>query len=129
MTTDLMMLAASAGLAWLLIMTAATPKLMKQGLAWGMGNRDHAATFPPWVERATRAHANLHENLILFAIVVLVVHITGHADDTSATGAVVFFAARVVHAIVYVAGVPGVRTLAWVVSVAGMFMIASTLLG
>lgn len=129
MTTDLSMLLASAGLAWVLIMAAAMPKLMKQGLSWGLGNRDDAGEFAPWIDRATRAHANLNENLILFAIVVLVVHATGHANDTSATGAVVFFAARVVHALVYIAGIPGVRTLAWAVSLVGLFMVASTLLG
>jgi len=129
MTTDLLMLAASAGLAWVLIMTAATPKLIKKGLAWGFSNRDHDEHFAPWVERADRAHANLQENLIIFASLVVVVHLTGHANGTSATGAVIFFAARVAHAIIYVAGVPMVRTLVWAVSIVGMFMVASTLLG
>ena len=130
MTTDLLMLALSAGLAWLLIMTSATPKLLRQGLGWGMGNRDGTpTTFAPWVHRTDRAHANLQENLILFAILVIVAHLTGRANETSATGAIVFFAARVAHALVYIAGIPGLRTLVWAVSVAGMFMVASTLVG
>jgi len=128
LTTDLTMLAASAGLAWLLILTAAMPALLSKGLAWGLGNRDDSAPAAGWVGRAERAHANLAENLIIFAILVLVVHVAGRANDTSATGAVIFFGARVAHAVVYIAGIPGVRTLVWVVSLVGMFMVASALL-
>ncbi|TNF22608.1 MAG: MAPEG family protein [Deltaproteobacteria bacterium] len=128
MTTELTMLAASAGLAWILIMTAALPKILSEGMGWAFGNRAETPPGAPWVERATRAHANLHENLIIFAILVLVAHVAGRSSDASATGAVIFFAARVAHALVYIAGIPGLRTLVWAVSVGGMFMVASALL-
>ena len=44
------------------------------------------------------------------------------------TGAMIFFWARVAYAVIYLVGIPWLRTLAWVVSVIGMAMIVSVLL-
>ena len=129
MTTDLTMLLMTAGLHWVLIMAGAMPRLAANGLRWGLGNReDGSEGHAPWVERAHRASVNLQENLILFAIVVLVVHVTGRANDESALGAQVFFWARVGHAVVYLAGIPVLRTVAWLVSLAGLLMTASVVM-
>jgi uncharacterized MAPEG superfamily protein len=42
----------------------------------------------------------------------------------TALGAMIFFWARLAHAIIYVVGLPWLRTLAWAVSVIGMVTIA-----
>jgi uncharacterized MAPEG superfamily protein len=39
-------------------------------------------------------------------------------------GAAIFFWARLAHAIIYLIGIPWLRTLAWAVSVIGMIIIA-----
>ena len=70
----------------------------------------------------------MNENLPLFAALVLVVHVAGKANETSALGAQVFFYARVVHTVIYAFGVPYVRTFVWAVSVVGMGMVAWPLL-
>lgn len=129
MTTDLWMLVAAALLQWVLLMGSALPKIFIRGLPWAFGNRaGDAKPLPDWVGRLDRASDNLQENLILFAIVVLVVHATGSANETSATGAILFLGARVAHAVVYLAGIPVIRTLIWAVGVAGMFMVATALI-
>lgn len=125
MTTDLWMLVASAGLCWVLILVSAIPALKDPKV--GLGNRDDVPDAAGAIARAQRATRNLQENLPLFAILVLVAHVSGAAGDTSALGAQIFFGARVAHALVYIAGVPGLRTLIWVVSIVGMGMIASAL--
>jgi len=128
MTTDLGMLVASAVLAWTLLMASATPTLLAHPL-WALGARDEPIDPPKRLQaRTKRATANLVENLPLFAVLVLVVHAAGKADATSATGAQVFFGARVVHAILYVAGVPFLRTVIWAASIAGLGMVGSVLL-
>lgn len=99
------------------------------GLAWGFGNRDRPLDVAPWVGRAERAHANLIENLAPFAILVLVAHVAGKANDTTALGATLFFWGRVAHAAVYVAGIPYLRTAAFFVGTAGELLILSQLLG
>jgi uncharacterized MAPEG superfamily protein len=68
------------------------------------------------------------ENLAIFAIFVLIAQMTGRANATTALGATLFFWARLVYAIVYVAGIPWLRTLIWGVSLAGIIMVGSQLL-
>lgn len=128
MTIDLWMLVASAGLQWALIMTAATPRLLLNGIPWAVSNREtKSVEVPKWAERAQRTSDNMQENLVLLAILVLVVHVADLANDTTALGTQVFLGARIVHTLVFFAGVPWVRTVAWAVSVVGMGMVASVL--
>ena len=74
--------------------------------------------------RAKRAHLNMLENIVLFAALVLIAAVAGKANATTAMGAMIFFWGRLAYAIIYVAGIPWLRTGAWVVSVVGMAMIA-----
>ena len=128
MTTDLTMLALSALLTLVLAFPPTVALLMTRGLPFTAGNRDEPYTLPVWGERAKRAHRNLLENLPIFAAVVLVAHVAGAANDTTALGATLFFWARVVHAGVYIAGIPWVRTGAFGVSLVGLLMIAAQIL-
>lgn len=124
LTTDLRMLVYTGVLCLLipavyLVGRARTPG----GLKWGVGNRGDKMAFPGWSERAERAHANLVENLAPFAILVLVAHLSGQANELTALGARAFFWLRVAHAVVYIAGITGVRTLIFVASIAAEVMI------
>ncbi|WP_374763013.1 MAPEG family protein [Yunchengibacter salinarum] len=65
----------------------------------------------PWAGRARRAHANAVENLAVFAALLLAVVLSGKASDTVALLAQLFFYARLGHALVYIAGLPLIRTL------------------
>lgn len=70
---------------------------------------------PPWYRRSLRAHANCVENLPVFAVIVVVAHLTG-TDLRSLDGlAIAFLALRVAHTTVHVAfeqtnGVTAVRS-------------------
>lgn len=129
MTTDLWMLAAAALLSWGLIMAEATPGILKYGMVWASGNREDPVPEPTgWWLRLRRCSANMQENLPLFAILVLVAHVSGEADATSALGAQIFVGARLLHAATYIAGLPYLRTAIWGVSVVGMGMIATSLM-
>ena len=80
-----------------------------------------------WAGRAQRAHRNMLENLILFAILVLVAKAAGVSNSMTLLGAQLFFWGRVAHAIVYIAGIPWARTAAWTVSVIGLILICGQL--
>ena len=54
--------------------------------------------------------------------------LTCKANATTAMGAMIFFWARLAYAVIYLIGIPWLRTLAWFVSVIGMVMIAWVLL-
>ena len=126
MTTDLHYLAYCVVLTWVMLMVASlsrakawTPK----GLLLAFGNRDDLPPATPFDARADRAAKNMLENLVLFAVVVLVARLGGIEPNKIATGAAVFFWARVVYFFVYLAGIPYLRTAVWAVSVAGLVMI------
>jgi uncharacterized MAPEG superfamily protein len=91
------------------------------------GNRDKMPPLTGWASRAQRAHLNMLESLVVFAIFVLVAHAMGRFNATTALGANLFFWGRLVYAAVYVIGVPWLRTLIWGVSVAGLVLILSQL--
>ncbi len=68
-----------------------------------------------WAERAMKAHANASANLPVFAAAILIVVISQTTNEITAMAAMIYFYARLVHLIVYILGVPGLRTLAFLV--------------
>jgi uncharacterized MAPEG superfamily protein len=129
MTTDLWVLAWSAVLCLVIPYPGVTVLLqMPGGWAWGVGNRDTPFAVPPWLERTRRAHANMVENLVPFACLVLVAHVGGKANATTAFAAELFLAARVVYTLVYMAGIPVLRTLLFAVAVLADFLILMQIL-
>jgi len=80
---------------------------------------------PPWGKRADRAHINAVETFAPFAALVIVIHLAGKANDTTAFWALSFFWLRLAHAVVYLVGIPYVRTLIFTlgyVAVVGLFV-------
>ncbi len=74
------------------------------------------AALPAWVLRAERAHLNLMENMIPFAVIVAGT-MFGVSDEITQLGAEVFVVARLVQAIVHIFGIPWVRTIAFFVGI------------
>jgi uncharacterized MAPEG superfamily protein len=97
--------------------------LQPGGFKWSAGNRDADLVVPGWTRRAVQAHSNLIESLPAFAILVIVAHISGKANEVTALGATIFFCGRVAHIIVYTAGIIYLRTLVWFASWVGGIMI------
>jgi uncharacterized MAPEG superfamily protein len=127
MTEDLHYLAYSALLTWLMLMTGSMLRnrlWSPAGLLVGVGSRDNVPQPSAIASRADRAALNMLENLVLFAVVVLVAHVGGVAPERILPGAKIFFWARVVYFPVYLAGIPWLRTVVWAVAVYGMAMIA-----
>jgi uncharacterized MAPEG superfamily protein len=65
---------------------------------------------PNWGKRANRAHLNAVESFAPFAALVLIIHVTAQQNSTTAFLVMAFFWLRVIHAIVYLAAIPYVRT-------------------
>jgi len=97
--------------------------LLQVGLPRLVGNRERMPALTGWAGRAERAYRNMLESLPIFAVLVLIIEITNHNDWLSGLGAEMFFGGRLAYAIVYVAGVPWLRTAVWTVSVAGLVLI------
>jgi uncharacterized MAPEG superfamily protein len=128
MSPDLKYLLLSTILCFVQMLVAATGANQAVGLPTLAGNREGLPEIKGWAGRAKRAHANMVENLVLFAALVLIAVAAGKANAMTAMGAMIFFWARVAYAAIYIAGIAWLRTLAWFVSVIGMAMIAYELL-
>ena len=124
MTTELMTLVWTAVLCMLIPPIYLVGRMQTPGgMEWGLGNRETPLQVPEWAARAQRAHANLVENLASFAILVLVAQVAGKTNGWTALGAQLFFWARVVHVVVYTAGIIGLRTAVFFVGVLGELII------
>jgi uncharacterized MAPEG superfamily protein len=128
MSPDLKYLLFSVILTFVQMLIATTFANQAVGLPTLAGNREGLGELPGIGGRAKRAHLNMLENMVLFVALVLIAAVAGKANATTAMGAMIFFWARLAYAIIYVGGVPWLRTLSWVVSVVGMIMIALQLL-
>jgi uncharacterized MAPEG superfamily protein len=128
MTTDLWMLVYTALLSMFFFFAYLPGRAgVPGGLAWAFGNRETSLAVPAWTSRAERAHQNLVENLAPFAILVLVAHMAGKANATTALGATLFFWARVAHAAAYIAGIIYLRTAVFFIATVGELLILSQL--
>jgi uncharacterized MAPEG superfamily protein len=123
MTPDLTLLAWTIALAFVQVVIAALGANMQVGLPVLAGNREAMPELIGWAGRAQRAHLNMLENLPIFIALILTAHIAGKVDATALLGAQLFFWGRLAHAIIYLAGIPWLRTLAWAVSVVGLVLI------
>ena len=128
MSPDLKYLLLSAILCFVQMLIAATGATQQVGRPALAGNREGLPEIVGWAGRARRAHLNMVENLVLFSALVLIAAVAGKANAMTAMGAMIFFWARLAYAVIYLIGIPWVRTLVWFVSVIGMAMIAWVLL-
>ena len=100
----------------------------QRGLAWNTGPRDSSPPLTGVAGRSERAYRNFLETFPFFAAAVLAVTVAGRADENSALGVQLYFWARVAYVPLYLGAIRYVRSLAWVVSMAGLALVLSPLL-
>ena len=113
MKTELFYLALTAamtGLFWI-------PYVLDRFFVWGLtdtvGYPANPKPLSPWAERLKKAHMNAVENLVVFATLVLVANSMGITGQAIALSSIVYFWARLAHAVTYAAGLPWLRTIAF----------------
>lgn len=82
-----------------------------------------------WAERMMRAHENAVENLVIFAPLVLAVHMSGAGTEMTAMACAVYFYARLAHFFVFTFRVPLLRVVTFLVGFGAQMVLALTLLG
>jgi uncharacterized MAPEG superfamily protein len=127
MTPELTYLVWAVALCFLQMLIAVCGAAGQVGLVTLASNREDMPALTGWADRAQRAHRNMLENLVLFAALVLVAVAAGRANATTTLGAQVFFFGRIAYALVFLAGIPWLRTAVWTVSVIGLLIIFSQL--
>ena len=115
MTTELTYLTWVTLLTALLWIPYILNTIMVRGLIDAVGYPENPKPLAAWAARMKSAHYNAVENLVVFAVLVLIVQAAGLNNDATATACMVYFWARIVHALAYTFGIPWVRTLAFAV--------------
>jgi len=123
MKPELMWLAWAVALTVAQMLIAVSGATLQVGLPALAGNREGLPPCTGWAGRAQRAHHNMLENLVLFAALVVVAVLSNKTNSTTLLGAQIFLWARVAYALIYLAGIPWLRTLTWTVSVIGLILI------
>ena len=129
MSVELTMLVYSTALLIVLVLIQASAGVRAQGAKAMSGARDNLPEPSPFQARTKRVVDNHREGLTIFAPLVLVAALAHVSNGTTTLGAQLFFYSRVVHAGLYLAGVPVVRPLVYGVGVAGTLMMLAALLG
>ena len=112
MTTELYWLILTALMTALLWVPYVLNRMAMNGLGGTLaGGAPDSNTLSSWAQRASKAHANAIENLAIFAPIVLTAHVLNISNGATKTAVVVYFFARLLHYIVYSAGIPAARTL------------------
>jgi uncharacterized MAPEG superfamily protein len=123
MATELTMLAWSAALCVVQAFSYTIGQMGTVGLPALAGNREGLPAPSGWIGRAKRAHANMVENLVVFAALVLAVVAAGRSSGITVTAAELFLAARVAYTVVYIAGIPWLRTAMFALGVLAQVML------
>ena len=129
MTRELFWLTLTVILTGLLWLPYVLNRIMVRGVSGAMANPSR--TDKPqaeWANRLMFAHDNAVENLIVFAPLVLILNAADVSTPTTVLACAVFFWSRLVHLIVYTAGLPILRTLAFVVGFAAQAVLAVAIL-
>ena len=129
MTVELSMLVYATALLLALVLVQSAAGIRAQGAVALAGPRDDLPPPKLFQARALRVVDNHREGLTIFAPLVLAAALAHVSNHWTVLGAELFFYSRVVHAALYLLGVPMVRPLAWGVGLVGTMMLLAALLG
>ena len=124
MTTELTYLAWTLVLALVYIGLPSQLRTFETGTAYNASPRDDDG--PPVGKitgRLQRAQKNLFETLPLFIGAVLIAHLANHDGALTGWGVALYFWARVVYLPLYAFGIPYLRSLVWLLSLAGLILV------
>jgi uncharacterized MAPEG superfamily protein len=99
-----------------------------RGLLPAMGYEENPKPMADWALRLKAAHYNAIENLVLFAAVVLIVEVRDIGTVVTSLACMIYFLARVAHALSYTLKIPYVRTLSFAVGFFCVLAIISQIL-
>jgi uncharacterized MAPEG superfamily protein len=124
MSVEFTMLALAIVLGFVHLFLAAQFVTRERGTAWNVGARDNTAPLAGKLAgRLDRAFANFKETFPFFAVAVIMATILDRHSNMTAWGAQLYLVARITYLPLYAMGVPLLRTLVWIASVAGIVMV------
>jgi len=121
---ELKMLAAAALWGFVQLVLAAQSANVQHGLKWAASPRDEEmAPLKPIPGRLARNFRNYLETFAFFAAAVLIAEAAGVHNAVTFWGAAAYLFGRVAYTLLYVAGVPLIRSLFWNIAAFGMLAV------
>jgi uncharacterized MAPEG superfamily protein len=115
MTKELFWLTLTVAMTGLFWVPYILDRAMVRGLVGSMANPSpNDKPQSAWAQRMMLAHVNAVENLVVFAPLVLVAHALNIHTGATVFACGLYFWSRLVHFVVYAAGIVVLRTLAFV---------------
>jgi uncharacterized MAPEG superfamily protein len=131
--TELVVLTWGCILAFVHIFVAIQAKTRQYGTKWNLGPRDEELPpISPLGGRLARAQANFFETFPIFIAAVILALSTrpmGGVDKMTSLGAWLWLGGRVAYLPLYAFGVTYLRSLAWIVSLAGIVLMLKPAIG
>jgi uncharacterized MAPEG superfamily protein len=123
MPAEILVLALGVALLFVHISLQAILATIELGRKWNAGPRDDRIIVKGmYAGRAERALRNYLETFAALAALSLALAVTGKTGGIAATGAWIWFAARIVYIPLYLMGIPYIRSLVWVFAAIGLFL-------
>ena len=123
MPIELSLLVASAAIFIVMVLAQDLFSLLQHGLPRLLGARDDMPEDNMLVSRAKRANRNMVEALAMFVPLIVACLLLERSTQMTELGAMLFVAARAAYAPLYWFGVPVLRSLSWIVGMAGILII------
>ena len=111
------------------VLLQATLSALSKGIGWALGPQDEQREQNAVAARIERALWNYVTYFPAFAATALALTVTNLNTETTALGAAIWFWARVAYVPAYASGIPLVRSVAGIVSMAGLIMMVLGLFG
>jgi len=127
MSAEIVSLVGCAVLSLMLALTTIAIHFRRFGGPMIRSNRDSYPPLDGAAGRVVRAHQNLNESLIPFALIVLAAQFSHVSNSWTVAGSELFLGARVAHAGLYIAGIPEVRSLAYYLGLVATVVTAAQL--
>lgn len=125
MTTELWLLLAAAALGVVHISAASFSFKSQVGNRYTVGSRDEDLQRTGVAGRLHRAQQNYLETFAIFAVFVLLVHLSNVYGELSYWGSVLYVAGRLMFLPLYAWGIPWLRTISWNLATLGMVLVGA----
>ncbi|MDO8379772.1 MAPEG family protein [Phenylobacterium sp.] len=109
------------------LLWAAGAARAQQDLKWAAGPRDEDMPLTGVAARLDRAFKNFMETFPFFVAAVFAAYLVAKTGPLTLWGAGLYVVSRALYAPLYAAGISGVRTLVWLVSLVGIGMIVAAI--
>ncbi len=124
MSFELMVLATATLWGFLQLVAAAQAANAQYGLKWAASPRDvEMPPLAPIPGRINRNFRNYMETFPFFAAAVLTVQAAGVHNELTYWGSIAYVGGRIAYTVLYISGIPLIRSLFWNIATFGMLAI------